>query len=131
MRRRIGQITIGDINKPVWVDIWKDNNENPYVILTFNVKEYHYAHESYVHKYAEALGFRSRYIYSRYGSYVKFNLSLPLDNAQVYLEILVNVTTCSLHPGARSLRPLPAPSKHILRYKADKGCSVVLFQNLS
>ena len=92
MRRRIGQITIGDINKPVWVDIWKDNNENPYVILTFNVKEYHYAHESYVHKYAEALGFRSRYIYSRYGSYVKFNLSLPLDNAQVYLDSLVNVT---------------------------------------
>jgi len=92
MRRRFGQIVVGEFNKPVWADIVENTAGEHYLRLVFNVRDFTLAHHDHIRSYAEALGFSSRYIYSRYGSYVKYYMHLPLISAQYYLDSLINVT---------------------------------------
>jgi hypothetical protein len=92
MRRRFGQIVIGEFNKPVWVDIVENMKGEQYLRLVFNASNYALIRYEHIRNYAEALGFNLKYIYSRYGSYVKYFMHLPLKSAQSYLDSLTSVT---------------------------------------
>jgi len=91
MRKKFGVIKIDGWKKPIWVDVIR-KREEVFFRFEFNEKIGDPFLSEDIRMYAHELGFHSRYIYSRYGSYVKFYMYLPQASAQEYLDSLIHVT---------------------------------------